>query len=199
MSGFTEDRAIWLARHVLPHEAALRAWLRRWSPNEPDIDDVVQETYAELAALPSVADIQNPRSYAFQAARSIVLSRVRRSQVVSITSVERLDLLGVADDRPSPERQVSDRQELEELARAIAALPRLGRKALMLRMVEGLSQREVGKRLGITENAAQKHIAKSILALMTTFGRGGNAGAEASNPQTEEHSAHAGAADKPRD
>jgi RNA polymerase sigma-70 factor (ECF subfamily) len=144
MSGFTEDRAIWLARHVLPHEAALRAWLRRWSPNEPDIDDVVQETYAKLAALPSVADIQNPRSYAFQAARSIVLSRVRRSQVVSITSVERLDLLGVADDRPSPERQVSDRQELEELARAIAALPRLGRKALMLRMVEGLSQREVG-------------------------------------------------------
>jgi RNA polymerase sigma-70 factor (ECF subfamily) len=36
-------------------------------------DDIVQETYAVLAGLPSVAHIQSPRAYAFQTAQSIIL------------------------------------------------------------------------------------------------------------------------------
>ena len=29
MTGVSDERAIWLGRNVLPHESALRAWLRR--------------------------------------------------------------------------------------------------------------------------------------------------------------------------
>lgn len=196
----SDDRAVWLARHVLPHEAALRAWVMRWRIEGLLVDDVVQETYAVLASRASVEDIRNPRSYFFQTARSVILMHLRRSRVVSIRAVEDIDRIGAAADEPSPEQRVSDREELHQLATAIAELPELGRQALLLRVVDGLSQREVGERMGISENAAQKHIAKSIHLLMILFGRGGNAGAEASRaPQRKTRTRHARTGDRSDD
>jgi len=182
MTRVGDDRALWLARQVLPHEAALRAWLMRWRLQDLHVDDIVQEAYAVLAARASVDDIRQPKNYLFQTARSIVLMHLRRSRVVSIRAMENMERIGVAADDPSPEEQVSDREELHRLAQAIADLPAMGRQALTLRVIDGLSQREVGERMGISENAAQKHIAKSIHALMDIFGRGGNTASEASKP-----------------
>ncbi len=68
----TDERAIWLGRHVLPHEAALRHWLRGRRLGGLDADDVVQETYARLIAAESVAHIRNARTYMFQTAGSVV-------------------------------------------------------------------------------------------------------------------------------
>lgn len=184
MTRVCEERALWLARQVLPHEPALRAWLTRWRLQDLLVDDVVQEAYAVLAARETVDDVRNPRSYLFQTARSIILMHLRRSRVVSIRAVEDMERIGAPADEPSPEQQVSDREDLHQLARAIADLPELARQALTLRVIDGLSQREVGERLGISENAAQKHIAKSIHLLMDLFGRGGNAGRGASRSST---------------
>ncbi len=196
----SDDRAVWLARHVLPHEAALRAWLMRWRIEDLLADDVVQEAYAVLASRASVDDIRNPRSYFFQTARSIILMHLRRSRVVSIRAVEDIDRIGAAADEPTPEQLVSDREELHQLATAIAQLPEMGRQALTLRVIDGLSQREVGERMGISENAAQKHIAKSIHALMTIFGRGGNPDARASrDPQRKTRTRHARPGDRSDD
>ena len=39
----------------LPHEPALRAWLRRRRLGGLDIDDIIQETYTRLIAAESVA------------------------------------------------------------------------------------------------------------------------------------------------
>ncbi|MES2055909.1 MAG: HlyD family secretion protein, partial [Pseudomonadota bacterium] len=44
-------RALWLAEHVLPCEQGLRDWLRRRMAQPQDVDDVIQETYAILAAM----------------------------------------------------------------------------------------------------------------------------------------------------
>lgn len=184
MTRVCEERALWLARHVLPHEPALRAWLTRWRLQDLLVDDVVQEAYAVLAARASVDDIRNPRNYLFQTARSIILMHLRRSRVVSIRAVEDMERIGAAAEEPTPEQQVSDREELHRLGEAIAGLPEMGRQALTLRVIDGLSQREVGERMGISENAAQKHIAKSIHLLMDLFGKGGNAASDASKPST---------------
>jgi len=177
---FSNDRATWLANHVLPHEPALRVWLGRWRIYDLDVDDIVQETYAVLASRPSVSEIDNPRAYCFQTARSIVLMHLRRTKVVSIRAVEDIDRVGGMADDPSPEEQVSDREQFQKLVDAMRDLPSRGRDSLRLHIIEGLTQREVGQRLGISENAAQKHIVKSIHLLMNMLGRGGNDKAQAS-------------------
>lgn len=180
----SNGRALWLSRHILPCEPALRAQLRRWRiPGDLEIDDVIQEAYAKLAMLDDVDSIRNPKAYFFQIAKSIVLMHVRRSRVVSIQAVERIEQLHVASDEPGPDVQASDRQQLHLLAQMIAALPGPSQAAMKLRLVQEFSHREIGEMLGMTANAVQKSLAKSLAVFMQQLGRGGSDGGDASSDQ----------------
>lgn len=169
---FGDDRARWLAAHVLPHEHGLRAWLRSKSFLGFDADDVVQETYAILAAKACVAGIENPRAYAFQTAYSVVLRQMRQSRVVPIAAVADLSALEAVVDAPSPEEVTSARQELRLIQDAIADLPRQTRRAFVMRRVEGLPQQEIARRMRLSENTVEKHIARGLKLLVERFGRG---------------------------
>jgi RNA polymerase sigma-70 factor (ECF subfamily) len=172
---------LWLARHVLPQEPALRAFITRMRlPEDLDVDDIVQECYSKLAAMESVEGIRNPRTYVFSIARTTVLMHIRRSKVVSIRAVEDIATYPIAADDPSPEQQVSDREQLHLLGLAVAELPDPVRRAFQLRMIDELSHKQIAERMGITENAVQKSIAKSIGLLLKKLGRGGNGSAGAS-------------------
>ena len=166
-------RSRWLASAVMPHEPALRSWLLGKRFPGVDVDDIIQETYSTLAALERVDHIRGPRTYMFQVARSIVLDQIRHAKVVSIDSIADIDALGSIDERPSPETEAADRQELKILAQAIAALSERRRQVFILRKVEGISQREVATRLGISEGAVENQVARAIETLGKLLGRGG--------------------------
>jgi RNA polymerase sigma-70 factor (ECF subfamily) len=173
MTRVSDDRALWLARHILPHEPALRAWLKHKRVVGLDIDDIVQETYARLAAAETVAYVRNPKTYMFQTAHSIILTHLRRSRVVSIRAVEDVELYAGPSEDASPERQLSDREELHRIAQAIGALPDRARAVFTLRRVEGLSQREVSERLNLSESTVEKHMGKALRLMMDWLGHGG--------------------------
>jgi RNA polymerase sigma factor (sigma-70 family) len=118
MTGVSDDRALWLSENVLPHEPALRVWLTHRRIVGLDVDDIIQETYAKLAALDSVANIRHPKSYVFQTAYSIIVTHIRRSRVISIRAINEIDLLSLSSDDASPERQLDDREQLQRLAQA---------------------------------------------------------------------------------
>lgn len=198
MTRISGERAIWLARHVIPHEPALRAWLRKRRLAGLEIDDIVQETYARLIGAESVEGVRNPKTYAFQAAYSVMMTHVRRSRVIAFQTVSDIDQLGATADEPSPERRIADRDELQHLAEAIASLPARVRDVFILRRVEALSQREVAQRLGISESTVEKHMSRGFYLLTALFTRGGNHAPGASRTGDEMHGAHVqgdGAAD----
>jgi RNA polymerase sigma factor (sigma-70 family) len=177
------DRSLWLSRHVLPHEPALRAWLRHRRVDGLETDDIVQETYAVLAGLASVDHIESPRAYAFQTAQSVILRHLRRARVVRIDALGDLEQLNTPLDDPSPEHQTAARQELRRVGDLIAGLPTKCREAFTLRKVEGLSQREVAGRMGISESTVEKHIGRALRTLMDAMKNGGNATLGASDAQ----------------
>jgi RNA polymerase sigma factor (sigma-70 family) len=174
MSSVSDERALWLGRHVLPHEPQLRAWLSRRNLGGLEIEDVIQETYTRLVAADSVAHIHDAKSYTFQIAASLVIDHFRRMKVVPISSVPDLDYLEVVSDEPSPERQVIDRDELNRLAQMIASLPGKVRDVFTLRRVHGLPQREVARRLGLSESTVEKHMARGFLIMLELLEHGGN-------------------------
>lgn len=167
-------RAAWLGRHVIPHEPELRNWLRRREVRDLDSSDVVQEVYARLVALPSVVHIQNPKTYAFQVAASIVVSHARRLKVVPIVTLGGFDDVQVAAEQPSPEQVAVDRDELRRLAHALARLPTRVAEVFHLRRVEGLSQRDVAVRLGIAESTVEKHMVRGVIMMADWFKSGGS-------------------------
>lgn len=174
MTGADRERQRWFLRNILPHEPALRGWLSRTAPAGVDPDDVIQEAYAILAELESVDAIQHPKAYLFQVARSIVVRHVRRARIVAIHAVEDLERLEHPDETASPERRTIDRDELRQLALAIAAMPHKTREAFVLRRVQGLPQRDIAAQMRISENTVETHISRGVLFLINWFGRSGN-------------------------
>lgn len=179
----SHERAIWLARNALPHEPALRAWLARRTLAGLEVDDIVQETYAILAGLERVDHIVNGRTYMFEVAKSVVLRALRRGRIVAFEALAEAEGLEPPSGEPSPEMVAADRQELSRIAALIAGLPAKCREAFTLRKVHGLSQREVARRMGVSENTVEKHVGKGIGVLMNALGRGGNGRFQASSDQ----------------
>lgn len=165
-------RARWLAQHIVPHERAIRSWLARRT-HDLDIDDIIQEMYARLAALETVDDVRNPRQYAAQTAISITLNMARHARVVPMIPFADFEELGLTSLEPSPERAVGAQEELRALETSLQELPVMCRTAFLLRRIDGLSQKEVAQRLGISVKTVEKYMAQSVRFLIQTYGRGG--------------------------
>ncbi|MFT8480160.1 RNA polymerase sigma factor [Gluconobacter oxydans] len=160
------EKIIWLSRHIIPHERALRGWLRQF--RDIEVDDVVQECYATFLDV-HVELIKAPQAYLFRMARNIVLQHYRRARIISITALADFDAQNIMDESPSPQQVVEVRQELECLHQMVEQLPERCRQVLLLRRLEGLSQRQVSERLGISENIVEKQVARGIRALSRFF------------------------------
>jgi RNA polymerase sigma factor (sigma-70 family) len=128
---------------VVPHEADLRARLRRMAVPVQKISDIVQDAYLRISKLDSVAHIQSGRAYFFTTARMALLEHIRRDKIVRIDSMTEMEALSLADEAPGPERQVSARQELARVRALITALPDRCREIFELRRIQGVPQREI--------------------------------------------------------
>jgi RNA polymerase sigma-70 factor (ECF subfamily) len=173
MIGTVYERALWLGRNILPHEPAVRAWLSRKRIHGLDVDDIIQEMYAKIVSLDSLEAIRFPKRYAFQTANSIIVDHIRRARVVSIVAAGTLEHLDLPAPDATPEQYLTFQEEIKEIAEALSKLPKPCREALILRRVEGLSQRETANKLGISEHTVEKYMARGTLMLMNQFGRGG--------------------------
>ncbi|MDG5497485.1 MULTISPECIES: RNA polymerase sigma factor [Azospirillaceae] len=187
MARVGNERALWLAQHILPHEPCLRAWLARRRVAELEIDDIVQEAYARLASMDSVEGVRNPRAYFLQTAHSIICTHLRRAQVVSIRAVDDTELSRFECEDASPESTVCDRDELRRIGDIVAGFPKQVAAVFILRRIEGLSQRDTAQRLNISESSVEKNMAKGIRLFMDTIALSGISSPCASNRGDEKN------------
>ncbi len=168
----------WVGSEVLPHEAALRARLRR-SLAHDDVEDVIQEAYCRISRLDDVSHIRSGRAYLFTTARMLVVERIRRSRVVQIEALAEIDSLPVFGEEPSPERIAGGRRELARVRALIDALPERCRRIFQLRKVDGLSQREVAVAMGLPEHIVENDVAKGLKLILRAIEREDNAAEQA--------------------
>lgn len=162
----------WVGRDILPHEADVRAWLRRSLVSASDAEDVLQEAYCRLAGLSDVSHIATPRAYFFTVVRSIVIDQMRRARVVRMETVTEIDALNVILDDPSPERITAARRDLERVRGLIAQLPDRCRRIFEMRKIEGLSQREIAQRMGVTETIVENDVVRGLKLIVQAIGEG---------------------------
>jgi RNA polymerase sigma factor (sigma-70 family) len=167
------EQARWFEEEVQPHEASLRAYLRSVFPSLPDVDDLVQESYARLLRAKEAGRISYAKAFLFTTARNAALDFFRRRQVVSIEAVADLDVLSVFEEGPDAAETVNKQQELDLLAQAIQALPDRCRQVITLRLVYGKSHKEIAADLGISEHTVKAQLAKGVRRCADFFGERG--------------------------
>lgn len=74
MSNSKSEAARWFAEEVQPHESSLRSYLRRVFPRLPDIDDLVQESYARLIRARAAGKVSFAKAFLFTTARNAALA-----------------------------------------------------------------------------------------------------------------------------
>jgi RNA polymerase sigma-70 factor (ECF subfamily) len=157
---FNPDR--WFTEEVLPHEPALRAWLRARFPTLHDIDDLVQDSYTRVLRARANAPIGSVKAFLFTTARNLALDHFRRNRVAGIDPLTEIGDLSVSEEEPDAFENVSRRQELELLTQAIQSLPERCRQVLTLRKIYGLSQKQIAAELGITEHTVESQVGNGV-------------------------------------
>jgi RNA polymerase sigma factor (sigma-70 family) len=152
----------WFTAELLPHEAALRAYLRHRFPALADPSDIVQEAYARLLRIHQQAEIKCPRALLFTTARNVAVDFLRHQRVLPIQPITDSMALPVLDEGYSSAELIDQIYERKVLAEALLSLPERCREVMMLRHLENLSYKEIAARLGISPETVKIHIAKGL-------------------------------------
>lgn len=125
-------------------------------------EDVVQELWLKLAAAPATP-IADPVGYLYRAANNLMISR-HRSAERSGRRDDQFALAGSDEDR-SGEEAVVARQEIERAEERLRALGERVLQTFVLFRVEGVPQRGIAQRLGISLSAVEKDLQRAYRAI----------------------------------
>ena len=108
------------------------------------------------------APLNNPRAFLFRIARNLLIDHLRQHRARPATvPLHDPDLL-LESEAPTPEAAASSAQTLAGVQAALTELPDHVRQALLWNRLEGLTQREIGSRLGVSERMAGKYISRAL-------------------------------------
>ena len=125
-------------------------------PDEQSADDVLQETFLKIhTRIDTLRDEEKLQSWMYQIARNAIADYYR-SQKVTVELSEAL---------PVPEEPVYEDEVIQNLIPSVKAmvesLPPTYREALILTEYEGLSQRELAQRLGLSFSGAKSRVQRA--------------------------------------
>lgn len=125
-------------------------------------EDVVQEAWLRFNAAADNGQIVNPVSYLYRIVRNLALDWARRRSF-EVPRVADPAMESVPSDAPSAERILLYRDELREIADAIAELPERTRTAFTMYRLEGRTLQQIADHLGVSVVRTHQLVKEAIL------------------------------------
>ena len=158
-----DDRRTRLLDQVFSHRAALQKYLRKFVGTSDDVEDLVQEAYVRVCALPSSQVVESPRALLFRIAHNLAVDRARQRVSHATDDVADFEPLNVFSQEAEPDEQADLRRRFESFCAVVDSLPPLCRRVFVLRKVYQLSHAEIAEVLGLSHSTIEKHVAKGLL------------------------------------
>jgi RNA polymerase sigma-70 factor (ECF subfamily) len=156
------------------HGAVFGFFFRKGFSNE-DCRDLTQEVFvAVYTSLESLRSAAAFPAWLFSIARHVFFHRLERqtkSLQIATTRGEgsaagKRDAAGsIASQEPDPLRRLLDQEVVDGMRDALEELPPRVQDCIRARLVDGLTHREIGDRLGISENTVAVHVHRGLKSL----------------------------------
>ncbi len=158
-----EKRHDWFLTEVFHHRAALHRYLGKLTSRAEDLEDLVQETFVRIYALPDHQRIESPKALLFRIAHNLAVERARQRKAQATDTMGDLASLTVFSTEAPPDEQTDARRRFESFCAAVERLPPLCRRVFVLRKVHKLSHAEIAEVLGVSQSTIEKHVAKGLV------------------------------------
>lgn len=160
----------------LTDDEALQALMRQFGPalaryfsrrigRSDEVRDLVQDVFVRLLRRRDVASMDNASGYVFETAQSVLIDWLRKRQTHHVDRHDSFEVDlhgGVGFDL---DYVLARKEELDQLAQALLELPERTRTIFVLRRIEGMKNKEIAKRIGISVSAIEKHLSRTMLHL----------------------------------
>jgi RNA polymerase sigma-70 factor (ECF subfamily) len=157
-----EDARPLLMDYLAKHYGSLKLRLTQLLGNGDLAGDALQDTWLRVQSKAPEEDdpIQSPTGYLVRVAVNIAMDIQRRqSRTLPYDAVSAL--LEVSDPSPGPAQTAEGRSDLEAALKLMKRLPPRRREVLMMVRVEGLQQKDVARRLGVSLRTVEHELKRA--------------------------------------
>jgi RNA polymerase sigma factor (sigma-70 family) len=156
------------------HNELLLRFLRARLQNDADAHEAAQESYVRLLQLDQSNQPSFMRAYLFRIATNVATDMLRRRRRTgTAVDVDEANDEGELVDPSKQEQTFAARQELTIAKEALDELPPRCRAAFVLTRLDGLSAREVGARLGVSDRMVRIYLVRALGHVHEALARGG--------------------------
>ncbi|MBM3853129.1 MAG: RNA polymerase sigma factor [Verrucomicrobia bacterium] len=156
------EQSRWFAEEVHAHDLQLKAYLRGSFPAVRDVDDVVQESYLRIWKARAAQPIRSAKAFLFTVARRLALDHLRSQRRSPIIAVTDLSHLFVLESAPNAREATATSEEITLLVEVVDSLPARCREIFILRRLQGVPQKDIAARLGLSEQTVQVQAARGV-------------------------------------
>ena len=175
VTGFGDHRKA-LGDEFIRVRATLERYLRARGAGH-EAEDIVQELWFKIDALPPDTEVSDPAPYLFRMANNLILDRRRTSVRRGVRERHYVELseatvLGI-DPSPSQDRVLEGRASLSKIERVLDGLGERTDFIFRRYRIDGIGQRDIAAELNITLSAVEKHLQKAYKAVHAAYVQGG--------------------------
>lgn len=122
--------------------------------------DIIQDCFIKLAHYLENNTLHNPRAFIYRVAANLAIDYARQQQRTVALDDNEAQLL--VDESAVPEQTVFDREQIELCEQALAELPPLTLKILVMSRFEGYTHKQIAAQLGISVSWVEKNIITAL-------------------------------------
>ncbi len=155
-SAVAEDELASLDALFARYHQELIGFLTRQLASHDLAEDMCHDVYLRLRMTGEPP--RNPRAWLYRIARNLIIDHHRHQSRAPVFEEMEDDDERLSATRLDPERCLARRQKLQVIQQALAEQPHHLRQSLLWYRLEGVTKREIGERLGVSERMAGRYV-----------------------------------------
>lgn len=152
----------------IPRDTKFWAGLRRrvsvLTRGRNDSEDLLHSAYIRLEKYRTQHTVDSPAGFLIRTAVNIGVDNHRHENYLAEEGINP-ETFEIVDETPLQDEVIEARERLHRVKEGLAQLSPRTREVFLMYRIDGLKYREIALRLGISQSAVAKHIARAALFL----------------------------------